>query len=126
LSYNTYRHGSATRKFCVAILTTKTLFFSLFFSYTKQENRSCLEELVPGGGEWRWELVKEGEHGTNAVNTVVNGKMVSAETIPGNRGHEGMQENGGGVNSSMTYLIYCKNFCKCHNVPAASTTIKKC
>jgi hypothetical protein len=22
-----------------------------------------------------------------------------------------------GVNSSMTYLMYCKNFCKCHNVP---------
>jgi hypothetical protein len=21
------------------------------------------------------------------------------------------------VNSSMIYLIYCKNFCKCHNVP---------
>jgi hypothetical protein len=22
-------------------------------------------------------------------------------------------------------LIYCKNFCKCHNVPPPSTTIKK-
>jgi hypothetical protein len=30
-----------------------------------------------------------------------------------------------GANSSMTYLIYCKNFCKCHNVPLPSTTIKK-
>jgi hypothetical protein len=29
-----------------------------------------------------------------------------------------------GVNSSMIYLIYCKNFYKCHNVPP-STTIKK-
>jgi hypothetical protein len=27
------------------------------------------------------------------------------------------------VNSSMIYLIYCKNFCKCHNVPPPSTTI---
>jgi hypothetical protein len=23
-----------------------------------------------------------------------------------------------GVNSSMIYLIHCKNFCKCHNVPS--------
>jgi hypothetical protein len=28
-----------------------------------------------------------------------------------------------GVNSSMIYLIHCKNFCKCHNVPPTSTTI---
>jgi hypothetical protein len=27
------------------------------------------------------------------------------------------------VNSSMMYLIYCKNFCKCHNVTPPSTTI---
>jgi hypothetical protein len=25
------------------------------------------------------------------------------------------------MNSSMTYLTYCKNLCKCHNVPPAST-----
>jgi hypothetical protein len=25
----------------------------------------------------------------------------------------------------MIYLIYCKNFCKCHIVPSHSTTIKK-
>jgi hypothetical protein len=30
-----------------------------------------------------------------------------------------------GMNSSMMYLIYCKNFCKCHNVSPSSTTIKK-
>jgi hypothetical protein len=29
------------------------------------------------------------------------------------------------VNSTMIYLIYCKNFCKCHHVLPASTTIKK-
>jgi hypothetical protein len=29
------------------------------------------------------------------------------------------------VNLSMIYLIYCKNFCKCHNVPPPNTTIKK-
>jgi hypothetical protein len=30
-----------------------------------------------------------------------------------------------GVNSSMIYLIYCKNVCKCHNVPLPSTIKKK-
>jgi hypothetical protein len=30
-----------------------------------------------------------------------------------------------GVNSSMIYLIHCKNSCKCHNVPPPSTAIKK-
>jgi hypothetical protein len=30
-----------------------------------------------------------------------------------------------GINSSVIYLIYCKNFCKCHNVFPPSTTIKK-
>jgi hypothetical protein len=30
-----------------------------------------------------------------------------------------------GVNSSRIYLIYCKNFCKCHSVSPPSTAIKK-
>jgi hypothetical protein len=30
-----------------------------------------------------------------------------------------------GVDSSRMYLIHCKNFCKCHNVPPPSTAIKK-
>jgi hypothetical protein len=42
----------------------------------------------------------------------INGKMTSVETIPG-MGEEGIME---GVNSTMIYLLYCKNFCKCHNV----------
>jgi hypothetical protein len=29
------------------------------------------------------------------------------------------------MNSTMIYLLYCKNFCKCHNVLSPSTTIKK-
>jgi hypothetical protein len=40
-----------------------------------------------------------------------NGKMRSVETIPV-MGGEGIKENDG-INSAM---IYCKNFCKCHNV----------
>jgi hypothetical protein len=30
-----------------------------------------------------------------------------------------------GDNSSMRYLIHCKNLWKCYNVPTPSTTIKK-
>jgi hypothetical protein len=30
-----------------------------------------------------------------------------------------------GVNSSMIYLIHCKNFYNCYNVPPLSTIIKK-
>jgi hypothetical protein len=39
-----------------------------------------------------------------------NGKMRPVDTIPGMRGW-GIKENGGGVNSTITYY---KNFCKCH------------
>jgi hypothetical protein len=46
-----------------------------------------------------------------------NGKMRPVETVPG----MGIKENGGGEKST---VIYCKNFCKCHNVPSPSTTIK--
>jgi hypothetical protein len=43
-----------------------------------------------------------------------NGKIRPAETIPG-MGREGIKDSNGQVNSTM---IYCKNFCKCHNVLA--------
>jgi hypothetical protein len=44
-----------------------------------------------------------------------NGKMRPVETIPGiERG--GIKRMMEGMNSTM---IYCKNFCKCHNVPIA-------
>jgi hypothetical protein len=36
-----------------------------------------------------------------------------------------VKENDEGVNSSMIYSIYCKNFCGCHNVPSPNTTVKK-
>jgi hypothetical protein len=42
--------------------------------------------------------------------------MRPVETIPG-MGGEGDKEEHGGMNSSMMYLIHCKNFCKCHNAP---------
>jgi hypothetical protein len=54
-------------------------------------------------------------------------KMRPVETIPGmQEWREGGNKEewcGGGVNSTMIYLIYCKNFCKCHNVPPPSITL---
>jgi hypothetical protein len=38
---------------------------------------------------------------------------------------EGVKESKGGGDSSMMYLMHCKNRCKCHNVPSPGTTIKK-
>jgi hypothetical protein len=29
------------------------------------------------------------------------------------------------VKSGIMYLIYCKTFCKCHNVPPPNTSMKK-
>jgi hypothetical protein len=46
----------------------------------------------------------------------VNAKMRPIETVPGMHGG-GIKERGGGVNSSMIYLIYCKNFHRCHMYP---------
>jgi hypothetical protein len=48
----------------------------------------------------------------------VNTKMIPVETIPG------IKESSGEMNSSMMYLIHCKTFCKCHNIPHL-TKIKK-
>jgi hypothetical protein len=50
--------------------------------------------------------------------------MIPVETVPGIRGG-GMKESSGGGDSSMIYLIHCKNFCKYSNVPPPSTTIIK-
>jgi hypothetical protein len=58
------------------------------------------------------------------VHIYANGKIRPVETIPRTvRGR--IKENDGGVNSSMIYLIYCKNICKYHNVPPPSTIKKR-
>jgi hypothetical protein len=41
-----------------------------------------------------------------------NAKMILVETVSGIRGRR-MKENSRRVNSSMIYLIHCKNLCKC-------------
>jgi hypothetical protein len=51
----------------------------------------------------------------------ISGKMRPFGTISG-MGERGIKENDR-VNSSVIYLIYCKNFCKCHNVPPPRITI---
>jgi hypothetical protein len=43
----------------------------------------------------------------------VNGNIRPIETIPG-IGIKAVKENDGGMNST---VMYCRNFCKCHNVP---------
>jgi hypothetical protein len=53
-----------------------------------------------------------------SVYTYANGKMRPVETISG-MGRGGIRRMMEGMNSSIMYLIYCKNFCKCHNVPPA-------
>jgi hypothetical protein len=45
----------------------------------------------------------------------VNAKMIPVETSR-NGGKRRVKENGGGVNSSMKCLTYCKNLCNCHCV----------
>jgi hypothetical protein len=50
----------------------------------------------------------------------VNKNIIPVEIIP-EMARRGMK----GVNSDMIYLIHCKKFCKCQNVPLPRTTIKK-
>jgi hypothetical protein len=51
--------------------------------------------------------------------------MVPVETIPGVEEREGwIRREVMGVNSSIIYLTYCKNFCKCHNILSPRKTIK--
>jgi hypothetical protein len=50
----------------------------------------------------------------------VNGKMRTVETVPG-MGGKGIKRMAERLNSHMTYLIYCKNFCKCHSISPPST-----
>jgi predicted transposase YdaD len=46
----------------------------------------------------------------------VNGEMIPVETV---------QESKERVNSSMMYLIHCKNLGKCYHVSLPTTTIKE-
>jgi hypothetical protein len=90
-------------------------FLFLFFSSTKSENRR-VEQVLPGreGTSGLGEDIRKGYRRVNMMQISCimygNGKMRPVETGEWGRG---IKENDGGMNSNM---IYCKNFCKCHNV----------
>jgi hypothetical protein len=54
----------------------------------------------------------------------VNVRIIPVETVPGIGVGGKRRRAAEGVNSSMIYLLHCKNLCKCYNVPPPSTTIK--
>jgi hypothetical protein len=72
-------------------------------------------------GRWQGKGIGGWIQYKKCVYTYVNVKLVPVETIPGMGGGG---NKGEGVNSSMIYLIHCKNFWKCYNVPSPRTTIK--
>jgi hypothetical protein len=47
----------------------------------------------------------------------VSRRMVPVETIPGMGGGRIKKNDGEGEFKYDIFLLYCKNFCKCHNVP---------
>jgi hypothetical protein len=55
----------------------------------------------------------------------VNAKMISVEIIPGIGDRREIIVVVEGVNSSMMYLVHCKNLCKWPNVHPPSTTIQE-
>jgi hypothetical protein len=79
---------------------------------------------LTSGGRWQGKWVEGRIWYKYYVHMYVNAKMIPVETIPGIE-REGIKESCRGMNSSMIYLVHCKNFCKCYNVPLPSTTIKK-
>jgi hypothetical protein len=66
--------------------------------------------------------VQNQDYSKSANNVYVNAKMISVKSVPGIGGGE--KESSEEMNSSIIYLVHCKNLCKCHNVPPPRTTIK--
>jgi hypothetical protein len=82
------------------------------------ENRRA-EQILPWGADTSCGGKNVG--GRLQYEYCIRQKMIPVE-IPG-MGESRIKENGERVNS--IYLIYCKNLCKCHNVPLPSTTKNK-
>jgi hypothetical protein len=84
--------------------------------WTARQNISCLWIGISG----RRENIRKGCKRVNLVEIlcthVQKWKNETCWNYSRNGGGE-IKENDGGVNSTM---IYCKNFCKCHNVPQCS------
>jgi hypothetical protein len=103
---------------CVDILSKQKCHFFLLQNWrTGGWNRSCLGGLVPVPGERVW---------VNIVLILCTHvcKWKNDTCWNYSKNGVGIKENDG-MNSSKIYLIYFKNFCKCHNVPPPSTTKKK-
>jgi hypothetical protein len=98
-----------------------SFFFLLQNQRTRRQNRSCLQGLVPVGGKKGWR--KGGTHGRVNVVQIVCSHVCKCKTDTCwncfRNGGRGIKENGGGGNSSLIHLIYCK----CHSVPPLSPTI---
>jgi hypothetical protein len=110
---------------CSYLKQTKMLFFSFFYKIREQQGvtgpawRGCYQWEGDNVGKW-WRMVNM----VQILSThVCKWKNETCGNCSRNEGG-GIKENDGGVNSNMIYLIYCKNFCKCLNVPPPSTTIK--
>jgi hypothetical protein len=85
----------------------------IFLSFTKQKGRTG--PALGVGNREREEGVGGRISCRYCVYIYVNRKIIPVETIPGMQGGE-LRKNGRGINSNMLYLMYCKNFCKCHNI----------
>jgi hypothetical protein len=86
-----------------------------------------MEQVLPGEGRFgingRGQVAGKGKRMNMVqVHTYVNEKLYLLKLFQ-ESGEGGIKEKAGS-NSSMMYLIHCKNLCKCHNVPHPSTTIK--
>jgi hypothetical protein len=103
---------------CITIFNKQKWHFVFFYKVWEQEGRIGLfweigtsgkgKDVGKGGGRWIWYKY--------CIHRYVNEKMIPVETIPEMRG-VGIKESVKGMNSSLICLIYCKNFCKCNNVP---------
>jgi hypothetical protein len=113
---------------CSYLKETKMSFlFPLQNQRAEGLNRSCLVSiaLVWRGRRWRKDV--GGQIWCKyCVHMYVNGKLIPVKTLlwmgRGRRKWKRMVE---GVNSSLIYLICCKNLCKCHNVPPTQHNNKK-
>jgi hypothetical protein len=105
------------------------MLYSSFFFNTKLENRRA-EQVLPEGtgtsgkgeevGKW-WRRVNMAQ---SLCTHVCKWKKGTVENILG-MGVGEWRKMVKGTNSSMIYLIHCKNLGKCHNVPPQSITKKK-
>jgi hypothetical protein len=101
------------------------------FSFTKSQNRKMQQVLsVEGvGNNWKGKDIQKECKRVNIVQIlcthVCKWKMIPVETTPGMGGGRIKENDGGGWNSTMMYLRYYKNFCKCQNVPPPSTQHNK-